>query len=103
MPDQEEVRKVIISWPKFAAAVGYEVCHGCEVDDAGVRRNTLGDVRHASLDNTCNMEPCLVFPAVPRGSNTFHIRAEIGPNDFTRWSTPRRYDVQDPGRIHDEL
>ena len=42
---EEEQRKLIISWKRFEAATGYEVCHGCDVDANGVRTSAFGEVR----------------------------------------------------------
>ena len=108
MPDQEEMRKLIVSWAAFSEAKNYEVCQDCPIDEDGVRVNTLGIVRLIELDDTCNGKPCVVYQAMPRGRHTFHVRALIGvgslspyaPARYTRWSAPRIYNVQEPGTVY---
>ena len=110
VPEQEEMRTLVVSWAAFSEAKSYEVCLDCPVDNDGVRVNTLGIIRLVELDDTCNGKPCIVYHAIPRGRHTFHVRALVGdePTDlrtpsssYTRWSTPRIYDVQEPGSVHD--
>ena len=104
LPEQDEMRKLIVSWSKFPDATAYQVCMDCSsINDAGVRVNSLGTVRTAEMEDTCAGEPCLVYHAIPRGSHSFHVRAVLGLDEYTRWSPPRTYDVQEPGRVHDEL
>ena len=80
---------------------GYEICQDCRINVDGERVNTVGTIRNAELDDTCNGEPCLVYHAIPRGIHTFHVRAVVGygPVQYTRWSPGRNYDVQEPGRV----
>ena len=44
---------------------GYEICQDCRINVDGERVNTVGTIRNAELDDTCNGEPCLVYHAIP--------------------------------------
>ena len=106
--DEEDLRKLIISWKSIAGAQKYELCHNCKdlVDEAtGEELKPLeDDVGNILKDtSTCGGSHCVVIPACPLGPNHFHLRY-FKHGEWSLWSNVRNFKIGDIGPMsHEEL
>ena len=104
---EEELRKIIVYWPRTPGALGYEICHNCNVDDAkGVRLDDEKDkIKTVGPTDTCGGEMCGVYPGAPLGKNTFNVRVQTSEG-WSLWSKRANFVVDEPGHaqhVSDEL
>lgn len=96
---EEHMRKIIIQWESLPGALGYEVCHNCDVAEDG-SWGGKGEVIEVPVGQERSGRPVFVKPDVPRGVNIFHVRASTEEGNWGLWSEPRSFDVQEPGNAH---
>ena len=74
----------------------YEVCHGCTIDEDGVRQGHGGRIRQVSAaeGSKCWLAPCYARFKVPVGENSFAVRAKLEDDSWTPWSAEHVSDVR---------
>ena len=74
----------------------YEVCHGCVIDEHGVRQPDNGKIRQVSAakESKCWLAPCYARFKVPIGENSFSVRAKLEDASWTPWSAEHVSDVR---------
>merc|ERR1712060_318521 len=97
---EEDLLKAIISWEAVPGAnPEYEVCVDCDIS-AGARNGNAGELAKTSA--TRGGKPSFIRPGMPKGSHTFHVRANV-KGEWTLWSDPRKYNIQTTGSHSEEL
>ncbi len=107
IPEEADLRKLILGWHTVPDAEGYEICHNCLdlIDDSTgeEKANSEGNIsdRITKTDVRCGGHPCTVMPAIALGDNSFHLRYKIG-GELMKWSKSKTYDIGDFGNIEEK-
>ncbi len=107
IPEEADLRKLILGWHAVPDAEGYEICRNCLdlIDDATGEERTSSDGsisdRIMKADLQCGGHPCIVMPGVSLGDSSFHLRYSIG-GELMKWSKSKTYDIGDFGHIEEK-
>ena len=86
---EEGFLKVMFKWNLDESAIEFEVKH---IDPTG--HETTSTVE---TDQQCGGYMCFIKKNCPRGINAFAARTLSSDNQWTRWSTQLKFDVEEPG------
>ena len=103
---EEDLRKISVQWEPIIGAYEYQVCINCDLEaDPSTWAIKTVPVGRAGEKGGRLRRPVLIYPGVPIGHITFHVRVSLtDKEEFGHWSEPRHFNVGEAGRtLHEEM